>query len=184
MAKISQQTIIDTAAQLIATKKTTDISLTQIATTLGITHAALYKHFDSKQAIWEAVAGEWFQKNIIDQVKKTVPTTSSANPKQQLHDWLWAFVTAKKAAYRADAQMFTLNTEYIDNNPVALRRVLTSAYQEVDRMMAYHDVDYQRAETIMTAFGTFMLPNFRASWDWPDYQARFEAMWALIEPGV
>lgn len=186
MTKISQQLIVETAARLIEETGTIDISLTKIAATLGITHAALYKHFSSKQAIWEAVAFDWFEKTIIQRVhNETILIDGvSSSREEQLHDWLWAFVNAKKEAYSADEQMFILNTEYVDNNSLALRKVLTSAYCEIDRIMGYQDTQHERSETILAAFTIFTLPNFRETWNWPDYQPRFEAMWALIRSGL
>ncbi|WP_125573351.1 TetR/AcrR family transcriptional regulator [Levilactobacillus huananensis] len=187
MEKISQEKIVCTASELITKTGRTNISLNMIADELGITHGALYKHFNNKQELWEAVASQWFQTQILDHVTQTLssrtprPNTDAAT---ELHDWLWAFVTAKKAANKADTQMFSLNTRYIDNNPLALRQVLQPACQHIDQLMAYHDPHFERAETILSAFSIFTLPNFKDTWEWPDYQPRFEAMWALIAPGV
>lgn len=185
MGKISQEKIVNTASELIAQTGSTDISLSMIADALGITHGALYKHFASKQKIWEAVAAQWFQTEILDRVlQSTAKNAKTAAPAVQLHDWLWAFVNAKKTAYTADPQMFALNTRYVDNNPRALQRVLQPAYAHIDELMGYHDPHYERAETILSTLAVFALPNFKDTWVWPDYQARFEAMWVLISPGL
>jgi len=103
MAKITQRKIVDTASALIQEHGRIDISLNTIADALGITHGALYKHFDSKQAIWEAVAEQWFHTQIIDKVMQTVLSDGQAEQRDRvtvLHDWLWAFVNDKKEAYR------------------------------------------------------------------------------------
>lgn len=187
MAKITQRKIVDTASALIQEQGRIDISLNTIADALGITHGALYKHFDSKQAIWEAVAEQWFHTQIIDKVMQTVLSDGQAEQRDRvtvLHDWLWAFVNAKKTAYLANHEMFRLNTQYVDSNPLALERVLQPAYQQIDELMGYHDENYLRAETIMSAFAVFTLPNLSEAWSWPDYQDRFEATWRLIKAGV
>lgn len=187
LERISRDKIIDVASRLIAETGRTDVSLSAIADALGITHGALYKHFENKQEIWEAVASRWFQRHILDHVNQTcsLGTEGIDTPvKVRLHDWLWAFVSAKKEAYRADPQMFSLNTRYIDNNPLALRRVLQPAYQMIDHLMEYEDPHFKRAETILSAFSIFTLPNFKETWDWPDYQERFETMWKLVSSGV
>lgn len=187
LEKINREKIVDVASRLIAETGRTDVSLSLIADALGITHGALYKHFENKQEIWEAVAAHWFQCNILDHVNQTCPlsTENIDHPmKVQLHDWLWAFVNAKKAAYKTAPQMFSLNTRYIDSNPSALRRVLQPAYQMIDHLMGYEDPHFERAETILSAFSVFTLPNFKETWDWPDYQERFETMWQLVSSGV
>ncbi|MCH4170265.1 MAG: TetR/AcrR family transcriptional regulator [Lactobacillus sp.] len=182
MKKINQNLIIETSEQLIKSTGTADISLSQIANELGITHAAIYKHFKNKQALWEAVAKNWFDHNIIGNV--AITPKDGQSPRDQLHDWLWYFVNAKKNAYNNNPEMFTLNTQYIDNNPYALHKVLLDAYAIVDKIMAYDDPKFKRAEIILSAFTVFTLPNFKDTWNAPDYQERFEAMWDLIKFGL
>lgn len=80
--------------------------------------------------------------------------------------------------------MFTLNTQYIDNQPTALRAVLQDAYRIIDTIMNYHDKNYERAELILAAFSIFTLPNFKDTWNEPDYQPRFEQLWQLIKNGL
>lgn len=182
MEKISNEKIISTAEILINRKKTSDITLSQIADELGVTHAAIYKHFKNKQSLWEEVAKTWLNRMVQDQISKNTnhPTTKA----EELHDWLWGFVNAKKRAYNENPQMFILNTQYVDNNPFALRSVLTDSYKVIDELMAYHDDHYQRAEAILSAFAVFTLPNFKDSWNEPDYQERFENIWNLIKTGI
>jgi len=50
--------------------------------------------------------------------------------------------------------------------------------------MAYHDKNLERAEAILSAFAVFSLPNFKESWNRPDYQDRFERIWGLIRKGI
>lgn len=180
MAKTSKQQIIATAENLIMTTGSAEVSLTQISAQLGITHGALYKHFHNKQALWKAVASAWFEREIINKI--SIP--ADGNPHQRLHAWLWAFVNAKKAAFNADSKMFALNTAYIDNNPAALRQVLQSAYLQMNQILGLSPENTDHVEIILATFSIFTLPNFKETWNDPDYQQRFEAIWNLIEPGL
>ena len=54
MEKLTQKKIIDTTKLLILETNTTDVTLSQIANKLGVTHGAIYKHFKNKQELWEA----------------------------------------------------------------------------------------------------------------------------------
>jgi len=180
MTLTTREKILSTAERLIQETGNAEVTLAQIATALGMTHAALYKHFQNKQALWEAVAAAWFQREIIDQIQ----CDPTATPQSQLHDWLWAFVTAKKHAYNTNPQMFALNTRYIDSNPKALRDVLIPAYTIVSQIMAYDDPHNERAESILATFAIFTLPNFKETWNDPDYAQRFERIWNLIKAGV
>ncbi|GBG94262.1 TetR family transcriptional regulator [Ligilactobacillus salitolerans] len=182
MEKITQERIIATASQLIEETGSAKISLTQIATKLGVTHAAIYKHFRNKQALWVAVTSAWFKKNIIEQVQLNEDTT--VNKEEQLHDWLWDFVNAKKGAFNKDPKMFLLNTQYVENNSQALHSVLIPAYQIINQIMQYNDPNFERAEAILAAFSIFTLANFKDSWNLPDYQRRFEFLWKLVKNGI
>ncbi|MBZ2200912.1 MAG: TetR/AcrR family transcriptional regulator [Lentilactobacillus hilgardii] len=182
MEKITQQKIIQTAEHLIMETEKPEVTLSQIATVLGITHAALYKHFKNKQDLWEAVAKDWFNKNILGNIRVNKQTYT--NSKKLLHDWLWQFATAKKQAYNHDPKMFALNTHYIDNQPLALHDVLWDSYSIIDNFMDYHDPNLERAEAILSAFAVFNLATFSETWNLPNYQQRFEQIWQLIEPGI
>lgn len=181
MDKLSNDRIIQAAEELIEETGKSEVSIPQIAKRLNVTHGALYKHFNSKQDLWEAVAQKWFDETIFKRLK--LENTDSDSP-SQLHDWLWQFVNAKKTAYLTNDKMFALNTKYIDNNPYALRRVLMKCYHSINEIMGYDDNSIEKAETILSAFSVFTLPNFRDFWEDPDYQKRFESMWSLIEKGI
>lgn len=147
MAKITQELIIETAEALIKRTEKSEVTLSQIADELSITHAALYKHFKNKQELWAAVSKSWFNRMISEQIK--LDMTSLTKPQELLHDWLWAFVNAKKRAYNENPKMFALNTQYVDSNPLVLRDVLWDSYQIIDGFMDYHDPHLERAEAIL-----------------------------------
>lgn len=181
MDKLTNESIIQTAELLIEETGKAEVSVPQIATRMGVTHAAIYKHFSNKQDLWEAVAQKWFDQNIFAQIKID---ESISEPKDRLKDWLWKFVQAKKQAYLSSTQMFSLNTKYIDSDPYALRKVLMNCYHVINQIMDYDDISIEKAETILAAFSVFTLPNFKEFWSDPDYENRFNAMWDLIELGL
>lgn len=181
MDKLNTQQIIETAQRLIVEKNSTDISMSQIAKQLNVTHAAIYKHFENKDALWLAVAQHWFDTNIINKINSQI---DDAEAKSYLHDWLWQFVNAKKTTFNENPLMFQLNTKYIDSNPDVLHQVLLPSYKLLDQKMNYQDAHYQKIEAIFSAFAVFALPNFSGTWNRPDYRSRFEDIWQLIEKGI
>lgn len=180
MAKTSKQQIITTAEKLIMENNNAEVSLSQISEVLGITHGALYKHFQNKQELWIAVASAWFKQEILGKID----IKSSGSKKQQLHDWIWAFVNAKKLTYNSNSRMFALNTKYIDNNPAALREVLKSAYLQMNQILGLDNNNFDHVEIILATFSIFTLPNFKETWNDIGYEERFEAIWNLIESGI
>ncbi|AVK63554.1 TetR/AcrR family transcriptional regulator [Lactobacillus sp. CBA3606] len=179
MKKVTNELIIQTAEQLLATDD--DVTLAKISHDLNITHAALYKHFKNKDDLWTAVLKQWFSREII---AKITPPATATPAKVALKAWLWQLVNAKKTTYNTNPRMFALNTRYIDDRPAVLREVLQPAYLEINQIMGYEMAETAKAETILATLAVFMLPTFKETWNWPDYKDRFEALWALIEPGL
>ncbi|GAP03998.1 TetR/AcrR family transcriptional regulator [Fructobacillus tropaeoli] len=179
--KINRQKIIQTAELLISKYHRSDITLNQIASELGVTHATIYKHFKNKKELWEAVSKKWFQEVVVRQID--VGTADEIKIKR-LHKLLWSFVSAKKNAYNQDEAMFILNTEYVENNPIALQEILKSVYQKINTIMDWPDNSFANAELILSAFSVFTLPTFRETWNNPDFYDRFESMWQLVCPGI
>lgn len=182
MTKLSKQQIIKTTQALIAKNQSTNLSLSQIAKSLGITHAALYKHFKDKDDLWTAVSIDWFQKNILTQV--VLDPTQVEPAEDLLYQLLLAFAKAKKKAATEDPLMFALNTNYIDDHPYLLNQVLTPIANRITQLLKLNDPTNQQAEAVLSAFAVFALPMFQPTWDQPDYQQRFDQIWQLIRPGL
>lgn len=179
--KINRDKILQTIAVLIQRLKRSDITISQIATELGVTHAAIYKHFKNKQEVWEAVSTKWFDETVMAKVTTGALTDTKI---ERLHLLLWSFINAKKKAYNQNAEMFMLNTQYVESNPYLLRKVLKSIYQKINQIIDYENDNFEHAELILSAFTIFTLPAFKSTWNDPDFESRFENMWLLVEPGI
>lgn len=180
MKKITQSQILDMAEEMMHQTNKADVTLSQVATKLGVTHAAIYKHYLNKQELMEALTDRWFQRNIVEKLEEL----NEGDPRQQLHQLLWSFVSAKKQIYNDNPNWFSLNTRYVDSNPTVLHNVLKPVYQQINQIMGYQDTDYVQAENILSAFAMFTLPNFKSLWNKQDFQERFERMWLLIADGL
>lgn len=180
--KITKSLIITTAQTMIQETQQTEISLSKIAEALDVTHAAIYKHFDNKQALWTAVCKDWFMTHIIGRID--IDDAAYTDKTQWLHDYLWAFVNAKRETYQSNKVMFDLNTRYIDKDPFMLREVLTPCYVRIQQQMGYDVSHIEKAEVILSAFATFTLPMFKDTWHLPDYAHRFEMTFNLIKQSV
>ncbi|MGW5158322.1 TetR family transcriptional regulator [Nonomuraea wenchangensis] len=79
-------------------------TVVDVARALGVTHAAVYKHFASKQALREAVTRRWLDHNrdtlAVLAADRTVP------PARRLRTWLHAVLAVKQAKIREDPELF------------------------------------------------------------------------------
>jgi AcrR family transcriptional regulator len=59
-----RQQILDTVENLVRQRGAIDISMTELAAAVGMSPSNLYRFFDSKEALLEAVAEKWFAEKI------------------------------------------------------------------------------------------------------------------------
>ncbi|MDO1604509.1 TetR/AcrR family transcriptional regulator [Lactobacillus sp. YT155] len=181
MPVLTKNIIMNVAEELVIKNHSTNIRIEQISSELAVTHAAIYKHFKNRHDLWLSVSIRWFHKSIL---KNITLKTAYSTPEEELHDWLWQFVTAKKKASSNQPEMFELHMIYLDNHPDELQKVLAPCYEYIDLLLNYRDNDYERAKAIMSCFSVFTLPAFKETWFQPDYQQRFENIWNLIKKGL
>ncbi|MFG1694047.1 TetR/AcrR family transcriptional regulator [Nonomuraea sp. NPDC049309] len=79
-------------------------TVVDVARALGVSHAAVYKHFPSKQALREAVTRRWLDRNrdtlAVIAADRTVP------PPQRLRRWLHAVLSLKQTKICDDPELF------------------------------------------------------------------------------
>lgn len=179
MEKITKNKILDAAAALVEQGDMRQVTLTQVGDQLGISHAALYKHFKNKRDLWTSLSLRW-----LDQILVALFPFDTAGYTSKLtiaHDWLWTLVEGKLQANVRDPKMFKLYTTYIDDNPEVLAIHQNDLKQSLMRALS---TDNETAvSALLTAFTVFSAPAFSASWG-DHTQAEFEAVWRLIAPGL
>ncbi|WP_405059253.1 TetR family transcriptional regulator [Kribbella sp. NBC_01505] len=79
-------------------------SVVDVARVLGVSHAAVYKHFASKQALREAVAKRWLGRDR--EALAVVADDNKLSPADRLRGWLHAVLTVKQAKLREDPELF------------------------------------------------------------------------------
>jgi AcrR family transcriptional regulator len=68
--------IVETVVQLASARNPSDITTAAIANEMKLTQGALFRHFPSKEAIWEAVA-EWVSDTMIERIGRATDSVAS-----------------------------------------------------------------------------------------------------------
>lgn len=179
MEKITKELILKTAQQLVEEQGMEKVTLAKVGAALGISHAALYKHFKNKQDLWTSLALNWLDETLSDIFP--FQTNGYTDKLAILHDWLWILTERKMTAYQNDPVMFKLYTTYIDGNPQALNIHLTDLFNSLEHALNYSNQN--NLQTIMRAFSTFSSPKYADTWnDHTKYE--FEALWSVMKPGI
>ncbi|SDK78480.1 DNA-binding transcriptional regulator, AcrR family [Nonomuraea maritima] len=79
-------------------------TVVDVARALGVSHAAVYKHFPSKQALRESVTRRWLDRNR--DALAVIAADSAVPPVQRLRSWLHAVLAVKQAKIREDPELF------------------------------------------------------------------------------
>ncbi|WP_373492245.1 TetR/AcrR family transcriptional regulator [Parasphingorhabdus sp.] len=105
--------IIDAADQMIQDRGTISFTMTNLAASVGMSPANLYRFFDSKDALAEAMAGEWFaelQVIMEELVAAEMPV------EEKLYQFFARRLVVKRARYEDDPVLFESYMELGDEH--------------------------------------------------------------------
>lgn len=174
MAILTEQKIFSTAEAIILNKGIKKTTLSDIAKKLGVTHAAIYKHYKNKEDLLQKLALKWLDNTSKDLFEWTPSKDTDAET--ALHDWLWLLSNTKKNLYHNDEKMFRLYTEYIETNDTLIKNHLNHLAEKVEEISGWKD----QGMAVITAFTYFHNPCFSKKWDHSNYQELFEEVWSIV----
>lgn len=175
MANLSKELILQTAFDLVEQKQNIKISLKDLGKALGVSHAALYKYFPNKKALWTALAMKW----LDEQLSAIFPFDKSGYQTlpEIAHDWLWALANGKRQAKMNTPEMFAIYTAYIEQDKEAY---LQHAQDLGESFMAATGKDEEFTIGILLAFNYFSAPAYSSRWN-EHFQQEFELVWARVK---
>jgi AcrR family transcriptional regulator len=95
--------ILDAAVEQLRRHGPAKTGVVDVARALGISHAAVYRHFDSKEALFDAVAERWLSA-VSQQLEEIVGRRGKAA--RRIEDWLLALIAIKRRKVTEDPEMF------------------------------------------------------------------------------
>ncbi|MGX7420513.1 TetR/AcrR family transcriptional regulator [Carnobacterium gallinarum] len=174
MAKLTQEKILTMTEMIIYEKGMEKTTLYDIAKRLGVTHAALYKHYKNKEDLFQKLALHWLAETS-DPILAWKPEASLTKT-EALHEWLWLLAQTKKALYKTDKRMFLLYTDYIEKNSDLVTQHLHHLAKKAEEISGWINF----GEAILTAFVYFHNPYFANRWENDGYLELFEKLWQLL----
>lgn len=109
---------LDAAERVIRNSGFERSKLTDVARELGISHAALYKHFDSKEALLDAVTARWLER--IDHKLTDVAEHTGSAP-ERIRKWFLALHHCKREKILVEPELFrAFDMSSIKGSPAAL----------------------------------------------------------------
>jgi len=181
MTKVSNEQIFRVAQVVLAEKGYDQARLAEIARRLNITAPALYKHFPSKEALYDAALTNW-----IDRIDApTLESSQRALPDERLtklHDWLWTLAENRVRGFSEKPAMTQLYESKMASQEILINPRLQEFAESVERIMAWDTFRQQRGLLIMQTFLPFFHPYFSHGWEDNLFKPLFESTWLEIQP--
>jgi AcrR family transcriptional regulator len=144
------------------------VKLTDIAKQLGVSHAALYAHFEDKAALLDAVSAHWLLEvdATLDAVCK-----KAGDPSEKITAWMLAFHRAKVAKIVRDPEPYksfdlhaSMAKPYVRNHIATVRTQLVGLVTDaIAKRRLKHADAAAMAEVIWEAMMAFHHPKLVAA---------------------
>jgi AcrR family transcriptional regulator len=188
-AALTPERILDTAEVVLRRYGPAKATVVDVARALGVSHGSVYRHFDSKAALRDAVTERWLAR--VSAPLAAIAASDEAAP-VRLRQWIEALIAVKRRKVLDDPELFaTYHAIVVDAREVVAAHVaaLTGQIEAIvaDGVAsgAFPAIDPKAtAAAIFDATARFHNPAHAAEWADPGIDAAFERVWALIEAGL
>ena len=109
------------------------VRLTDVAREVGVSHAALYKLFDDREALLDAVSARWLER--IDLELEEI-AGSARPPLQRLRAWFLALHRYKREKVLADPQLYAAFDLAAQRTRPFVQSHLENSKRQLERMVA------------------------------------------------
>lgn len=164
-------------------------TVVDVARALGVSHGSIYRHFPSKAALHDAVAGRWL-------ARKLLPLTTIAHENgpatERLKRWLNLLFSMKRKYALDDPELFATYREFAGLARTVVRAHVDHLAEQITHIISdgIAQGEFVTADpvvtgrAILTATTRFHDPIHVAEWSDPDIDAAFEGVWSLILVGL
>lgn len=160
-------------------------TVVDVARVLGVSHAAVYRHFPSKASLREAVARRWLGRSV--EGLAAVAADTGRPPPELLRVWLVALFEAKRRAATTDPELFaTYKVLVLEHSAVAREHVAVLLGQLESIIAAGFGVadPGAAARAVFEATSSFHHPAHVDEWQLPDREQLLGAVCTLLADGL
>ena len=186
---LTRERILEAAEQVFRRFGPHKTTVVDVARLLGVSHGSVYRHFDSKIALRDAVVEGWL-KRTSDPLAAIA--SSGETPAKRLRLWFSTLLRLKREKVKGDPELFSVSrtifaearevvAQHVDNLVAQLETILRDGIASGD----FRPVDpHATAQAMFDATARFHDPAHGAEWSAPDVDAGFDRVYALITAGI
>lgn len=127
-----RERILDAAEELLRRHGPARATVVDVARALGMSHANVYRHFESKAALREAVAERWL-KGISAPLDETAARPGPAA--ERLVEWVLALAAAKRRKVREEPEIFSAYHALAEEHRAVVDRHVRHLREQVRRIL-------------------------------------------------
>ncbi|MGH6882092.1 MAG: TetR family transcriptional regulator [Hypericibacter sp.] len=188
-ARPMRERILDAAEMLLRRHGPAKTTVSDVARALDMSHANIYRHFDSKAALQDAVAERWLDA-ISAPLEAFVKRKGPAA--KRLEGWVLALAKAKRRKILDDPELFEAYRtvaeaarDVIDHHLATLDRQVTSIIADGVRQGEFKVKDAgQAARAVLSATVRFHHPHMVRASGGADTEADIKAVMKLVIAGL
>ncbi|NOU65311.1 TetR family transcriptional regulator [Paenibacillus sp. LMG 31461] len=188
---LSKDEILDAAEQVLRRYGPDKTSVVDIAKVLQVSHGTLYRHFESKAALREAVTSRWLHTSIAVPLE-AIASGTGGSAIERLRLWLDTLIQTKRRFAAEDAEMFAMyaNVTVIEVEMISthMYRLIKQLEQIIEQGMASKELkpgdSESLARAIFIATSRFHHPSHAGEWGMGSMEEDFENVWQLLLGGV
>jgi AcrR family transcriptional regulator len=190
MAALDAETIMLATEDVLRRYGPAKATVVDVARALGVSHAAVYRHFPSKAALREAVARRWLGR--ANHALQAIVDDHSRTPPERLRAWLVALFRSKRQSAVDEPELWATFLVLVQtDSPAAIDHVadlMTQLETIVAAGVASGDFDAPdtaaTARTVFAASAEFHHPGLAALWSRPGQDEALDSVCTLIVNGL
>ena len=165
-------------------------TVVDVGKALGVSHAAVYRHFPSKTALREAVSRRWLNRDR--DALAAIAGDPEIAPPQRLRAWLAALLSSKRAKAHDDPELFAAYRILVLENSSAAADHVADLLHQLETIIAagvatgaFTGADPAgTARAVFTATTSFHHPALADEWQHPGIANELDVVCTLILDGL
>ncbi|TGJ99591.1 TetR/AcrR family transcriptional regulator [Leptospira semungkisensis] len=127
-----QEKVLDAAEAEIRRNGVERLKLTDVARTLNVSHAALYKHFTDKEALLDSISRRW-----LDRIDTTLEEVTSRNLplEQKIEEWFVVLHKMKREKVQSDPRIFSAFNMSAEKTRPFVQKHIKTMYDQLERIV-------------------------------------------------
>ncbi|MFL0166332.1 TetR/AcrR family transcriptional regulator [Candidatus Clostridium helianthi] len=183
---LDKETILNATEEIIRRFGPDKANITDVAKLLKVSHAAIYRYYNGKTDLWNAVTERWLTR-LHAPSNNILKEDSPADVK--LSNLLESFVEAKHHSAINDPEMFANYIKLAQRSMEVIKKGIEEGINSIEKVIVqgitegifFTESPYQEARSVYLATSVFIHPN---TFEDPDRKQNIESVINLLIKGL